>query len=51
MDRAIASLIKAQGVELAVVGTGGDPGDAPAGGLYEKLDFNPLPLVRYHRTL
>jgi len=50
MDRAIAH-IKAQGVDLAVVGTGGDPGHAPARGLYEKFDFSPLPLVRYYRTL
>ena len=50
MQRAI-SHIKAQGVELAVVATGGDPGHAAARALYEKLDFNPVPLMRYYRTL
>ena len=43
--------IKAQGVELAVAATGGDPGHAPARALYERLGFTPLPLVRYYRTL
>jgi len=50
MDRAIAH-IKAQGVDLAVIGTGGDPGHAPARDLYEKFGFDPLALVRYYRTL
>lgn len=43
--------IKATGVDLAVVATGGDPGHAPARALYEKFGFDPLPLVRYYRTL
>lgn len=43
--------IKASGVELAVVSTGGDLGHAPARALYDKLGFTPLPLVRYYRTL
>jgi hypothetical protein len=48
VERAI-SQIEAQGVELAIVGTGGDPATARA--LYEKLGFNPLHLVRCHRPL
>ena len=43
--------IKAEGVDLAVVATGGDRGHAAARALYEKLDFSPLHLVRYYRTL
>jgi len=43
--------IKAQGIDLAVVATGGDPGHAPARALYEKFGFNPLQLVRYYRAL
>ncbi len=43
--------IRAHGVDLAVVGTGGDPGHAPARALYERLGFRPLPLVRYYREL
>jgi len=50
MQRAITE-IKAQGLDLAVVATGGDPGHAPARALYEKLGFNPLHLVRYYRKL
>ena len=41
MQRAITH-IKEQGVDLAGVATGGDPGHAPARALYERLDFNPL---------
>ncbi|MCP9489223.1 MAG: GNAT family N-acetyltransferase [Solirubrobacteraceae bacterium MAG38_C4-C5] len=48
MRHAIAE-IEAQGVELAVVATGGDPGHSPARALYEKLGFEPLHLVRYYR--
>ena len=50
MQRAITH-IKEQGVDLAVVATGGDPGHAPARALYERFDFDPLPLMRYYRTL
>jgi len=50
MQRAVAE-IKALGVDLAVVATGCDRGHAPARALYEKLDFKPLHLVRYYRTL
>ena len=48
MQRAITE-IKAQGVELAVVATGGDPGHAPARALYENLHFNAQRQVRYYR--
>lgn len=50
MKRALAE-IKAQGVDLAVVATGGDPGHAPARALYEGFDFTALRLVRYYRRL
>ncbi len=40
MQQAVTE-IRAQGVDLAVIATGGDPGHAPARALYEKLDFNP----------
>jgi len=39
------------GARLAVVGTGGDPGHAPARAAYEKAGFTPLPLVRYYQAL
>ncbi len=43
--------IKAAGVDLAVIGTGGDPGHAPARAMYEKLNFNAFRHVRYYRKL
>ena len=49
--RRAVSEIKAQGVDLAVIAAGGDPGHAPARALYEKLDFTALHQVRYYRKL
>jgi ribosomal protein S18 acetylase RimI-like enzyme len=43
--------LRAAGVTLAVVGTGGDPGHAPARRTYEKAGFVGLPLVRYYKKL
>lgn len=43
--------MKEQGMKLAVVGTGGDPGHAPARRSYEKAGYTPLPLVRYYQDL
>jgi ribosomal protein S18 acetylase RimI-like enzyme len=43
--------MKAAGMRLAVVGTGGDDGHAPARRSYEKAGFTPLPLVRYYQDL
>jgi ribosomal protein S18 acetylase RimI-like enzyme len=39
------------GMGLAVVGTGGDPGHAPARRVYEKAGFIGLPLVKYYVRL
>lgn len=39
------------GMILAVVGTGGDPGHAPARRAYEKAGFTGLPLMRYYQAL
>lgn len=43
--------MKDHGMTLAVVGTGGDPGHAPARKSYEKAGYTPLPLVRYYKDL
>jgi GNAT superfamily N-acetyltransferase len=43
--------MRAAGARLAVVGTGGDPGHAPARRSYEKAGYTPLPLVRYYQPL
>ncbi|MBN1137761.1 MAG: GNAT family N-acetyltransferase [Anaerolineae bacterium] len=43
--------MKAAGMRLAEVGTGGDEGHAPARRSYEKAGYTPLPLVRYYQDL
>jgi ribosomal protein S18 acetylase RimI-like enzyme len=43
--------MKEAGMRLAVVGTGGDPGHAPARRSYEKAGYTALPLVRYYKDL
>ena len=43
--------MKASGMVMAVVGTGGDPGHAPARRSYEKAGYTGLPLVRYYKDL
>ena len=43
--------MKARGVKLAVVGTGGDESHAPARRSYEKAGYTGLPLVRYYKDL
>jgi GNAT superfamily N-acetyltransferase len=50
LDDGVEQLRRA-GVRLAAIGTGGDPGHAPARRTYEAAGFTPLPLVRYHRLL
>ena len=41
----------AAGVTLVQLGTGGDPGHAPARHTYEKAGFTAFPLVRYYKEL
>lgn len=43
--------LKESGMKLAVVGTGGDEGHAPARKSYEKVGYTGLPLVRYYKDL
>ena len=43
--------MRESGMKLAVVGTGGDAGHAPARRSYEKAGFIGLPLVRYYQEL
>ena len=43
--------LKQAGMKLAVVGTGGDEGHAPARRSYEKAGYTALPLVRYYKKL
>jgi GNAT superfamily N-acetyltransferase len=50
MDRSVEHM-RAQGMDIAAVGTGGDPGHGPARAVYEALDFTALPAVRYLKLL
>jgi GNAT superfamily N-acetyltransferase len=50
MDRSIDHM-RAQGMDIAAVETGGDAGHAPARAVYEALDFTALPSVRYLKLL
>jgi N-acetylglutamate synthase-like GNAT family acetyltransferase len=43
--------MKESGMQMAVVGTGGDDSHAPARRSYEKVGYTPLPLVRYYLDL
>ncbi len=43
--------MRAAGMLLAVVGTGGDASHAPARRSYEKAGYTALPLVRYYKKL
>lgn len=43
--------MKEGGMNLAVVGTGGDESHAPARRSYEKAGYTGLPLVRYYKDL
>ena len=51
LNNFVLAKMKASGMKIAVVGTGGDPGHAPARRSYEKAGFTPLPLVRYYKAL
>jgi GNAT superfamily N-acetyltransferase len=50
MDRC-AEHMRASGMDIAAVGTGGDSGHAPARALYEALAYTALPGVRYLKLL
>jgi len=43
--------MKENGMTLAAVATGGDPGHAPARRSYEKAGYTPFPQVRYYKLL
>lgn len=43
--------MRARGIDLAIVATGGDPGHAPARATYEKAGFTGVPQVWYSKLL
>jgi GNAT superfamily N-acetyltransferase len=50
MEKSIDHM-RERGMDIAAVGTGGDPGHAPARAVYEDMGFTALPGVRYLRLL
>lgn len=51
LNKFVLEKMKASGMKLAAVATGGDPGHAPARRSYEKAGYTGLPLVRYYQDL
>jgi ribosomal protein S18 acetylase RimI-like enzyme len=51
LNNAALAEMKASGMKLAEVATGGDPGHAPARRSYEKAGYTGLPLMRYYKAL
>ena len=51
LNKYALEFMAAKGMTFAEVGTGGDPGHAPARRSYEKAGFTPLPLMRYYKVL
>ena len=43
--------IRSEGMSVAMVETGGDPGHAPARALYERAGFSLLPIARYFKKV
>jgi GNAT superfamily N-acetyltransferase len=43
--------MRAEGMDITALETGGDPGHGPARALYEALGYTPLPGVRYLKLL
>jgi ribosomal protein S18 acetylase RimI-like enzyme len=51
LNRFALDRLRDAGMTLAEVGTGGDPGHAPARRSYEKAGYTAVPLVRYYKAL
>jgi GNAT superfamily N-acetyltransferase len=49
-ERALEEM-RARGIDLAIVATGGDPGHAPARATYDKAGFTPVPQVWYSKLI
>jgi ribosomal protein S18 acetylase RimI-like enzyme len=43
--------LRAEGMRVAMIQTGGDPGHAPARRVYEKADYTLLPAAGYYKAL
>ncbi len=49
--RVAEGFMREEGMRVAFISTGGDPGHAPARVAYESAGYNPFPLVNYYKTL
>lgn len=43
--------LREEGMAVIFIGSGGDPGHAPARGLYASLGYQPYPVVQYYKRL
>ena len=51
LTRHAEAWLRAEGMAVAFIGTGGDPGHEPARQLYEALGYRPFPVVQYYKAL
>jgi GNAT superfamily N-acetyltransferase len=51
LNRIVLERMREAGMRIAIVGTGGDPGHAPARRTYEKAGYTLFPIVHYYQAL
>lgn len=51
LNRLVLERMKEAGMRIAIVGTGGDPGHAPARRTYEKTGYTLFPIAHYYQAL
>jgi GNAT superfamily N-acetyltransferase len=51
LNRIVLERMRQAGMRIAIVGTGGDPGHAPARRTYEKAGYTLFPVAQYYQAL
>lgn len=51
LNRIVIKRMRQAGMRIAIVGTGGDPGHAPARRTYEKAGYTLFPIAHYYQAL
>jgi GNAT superfamily N-acetyltransferase len=51
LNRLVLERMRQAGMRIAIVGTGGDPGHAPARRTYEKVGYTLFPIAQYYQVL
>ena len=51
LNRIVLERMRQAGMRIAIVGTGGDPGHAPARRTYEKAGYTLFPIAHYYQAL